>query len=208
MMNNGMSKKTTKLVAATGLALTLAFTTVAAGAFTVDAAQTTHYTAKPQMVTAKSAVNVRAGESTTSKVLGTLKKGEKVYFVKDNYGWSKVTYKGKTGYVGTRFLNIPGKQVSTVKKAEPAKAVTPTKPSAKAATTAPKKAPEVKKATTKTVTAKSAVYVRADASKTAKILGTLKKGEKVTFVEDHYGWSKVIYKGKTGYVGTQFLNLK
>ncbi|WP_077914596.1 SH3 domain-containing protein [Listeria grandensis] len=116
MMNNVMSKKTTKLVAATGLALTLAFTTVAAGAFTVDAAQTTHYTAKPQMVTAKSAVYVRAGESTNSKILGTLKKGEKVYFVKDNYGWSKVTYKGKTGYVGTRYLNIPGKQVNSVKK--------------------------------------------------------------------------------------------
>ncbi|MBC1937422.1 SH3 domain-containing protein [Listeria grandensis] len=116
MMNNVMSKKATKLVAATGLALTLAFTTVAAGAFTVDAAQTTHYTAKPQMVTAKSAVNVRAGESTNSKILGILKKSEKVYFVKDNYGWSKVTYKGKTGYVGTRYLNIPGKQVNSVKK--------------------------------------------------------------------------------------------
>ncbi|WP_185343683.1 SH3 domain-containing protein [Listeria rocourtiae] len=127
MMNNVMSKKTTKLVAATGLALTLAFTTVATGAFAVDAAQTTHYTAKPQMVTAKSAVYVRAGESTSSKILGTLKKGEKVYFVKDDYGWSKVTYKGKTGYVGTRYLNIPGKQVGSANKAEPVKAVTPTK---------------------------------------------------------------------------------
>ncbi|WP_159102523.1 hypothetical protein [Listeria cornellensis] len=49
--------------------MTLAFTTVVTGVFAVDAsAQTTHYTAKPQMVTAKSAVNVRAGESTNSKI--------------------------------------------------------------------------------------------------------------------------------------------
>ncbi|WP_430535248.1 SH3 domain-containing protein [Listeria rocourtiae] len=205
-MNNVMSKKTTKLAVATGLALTLAFTTVAAGAFSVDAsAQTTHYTAKPQMVTVKSAVNVRASENASSKVLGTLKKGEKVYFVKDNYGWSKVTYKGKTGYVGTRFLNIPGTQANSAKKATTPKVATPTKASTKEA---PKKAPAVQKTTTKIVTAKSTVYVRASESKTAKILGTLKKGEKVTFVEDNYGWSKVIYKGKTGYVGTQFLNVK
>ncbi|WP_181676813.1 SH3 domain-containing protein [Listeria rustica] len=207
-MNNVLNNKTTKMVAAAGLALTLAFTTVAAGAFTAEAAtQTTYYTAKPQMVTVKSAVNVRAGENTGSKVLGTLKKGEKVYFVKDDYGWSKVTYKGKTGYVGTRFLNVPGKQVDTAKKVAPAVKPAPTKVAPKAKV-APKTAPVVKKATTKTVTAKSTVYVRAGQSKTSKILGTLKKGEKVTFVEDNYGWSKVIYKGQTGYVGTQFLNVK
>ncbi|MBC6316816.1 SH3 domain-containing protein [Listeria grandensis] len=207
-MNNVISKKTTKLVAATGLALTLAFTTVAAGAgaSTVDAAQTTHYTAKPQMVTAKSAVKVRASESTGSKVLGTLKKGEKVYFIKDDYGWSKVTYKGKTGYVGTRYLNIPGKQVNSVKAAPTKKAVQPkvVTPVKKATT----KAPVVAKATTKTVTANTAVHVRADQSRTSKILGTLKKGEKVTFVQENKGWSKVIYKGKTGYVVTEFLNVK
>lgn len=205
MMSNVMSGKTVKMVAATGLALTLAFTTVAAGAFTADAAQTTYYTAKPQMVTVKSAVNVRASESTNSKVLGTLNKGEKIYFVKDNYGWSKVTYKGKTGYVGTRFLNIPGQQVGKAKAVPAKKAVVP-----KVATPANKKAVKISdaKVTTKTVTAKSAVYVRANESKNAKILGTLQKGEKVTFVKDDYGWSKVIYKGQTGYVSTQFLNVK
>ncbi|MBC1335681.1 SH3 domain-containing protein [Listeria booriae] len=207
-MNNVMNRKSTKMVAAAGLALTLAFTTVGAGTINADAAQTTKYVAKPQMVTAKSDVKVRAGESTKSKVLGILKKGEKVYFVKDDYGWSKVTYKGKTGYVGTRYLNIPGKQVDSkkapVKKAKPAKAstkkVTPTKKTTAKA--------QAQAQASKTVTAKTAVNVRASQSKTSKVLGVLKKGEKVTVVKESRGWSQVTYKGKTGYVATQFLSTK
>lgn len=206
-MNNVMNRKSTKMVAAAGLALTLAFTTVGAGTINADAAQTTKYVAKPQMVTAKTDVKVRTGESTKSKVLGILKKGEKVYFVKDDYGWSKVTYKGKTGYVGTRYLNIPGKQVDSkkapVKKATPAKASTK-----KVAPTKKTTAKATKAQVSKTVTAKTAVNVRASQNKTSKVLGVLKKGEKVTVVKESRGWSQVTYKGKTGYVATQFLNTK
>ncbi|MBC1227358.1 SH3 domain-containing protein [Listeria booriae] len=203
-MNNVMNRKSTKMVAAAGLALTLAFTTVGAGTINADAAQTTKYVAKPQMVTAKSDVKVRAGESTKSKVLGILKKDEKVYFVKDDYGWSKVTYKGKTGYVGTRYLNIPGKQVDS--KKAPVKKATPAKASTKKVT--PTKKTTSKAQASKTVTAKTAVNVRASQSKTSKVLGVLKKGEKVTVVKESRGWSQVTYKGKTGYVATQFLSTK
>ncbi|MBC1231215.1 SH3 domain-containing protein [Listeria booriae] len=203
-MNNVMNRKSTKMVAAAGLALTLAFTTVGAGTINADAAQTTKYVAKPQMVTVKSDVKVRAGESTKSKVLGILKKGEKVYFVKDDYGWSKVTYKGKTGYVGTRYLNIPGKQVDS--KKAPVKKATPAKASTKKVT--PTKKTTSKAQASKTVTAKTAVNVRASQSKTSKVLGVLKKGEKVTVVKESRGWSQVTYKGKTGYVATQFLSTK
>ncbi|MBC1271401.1 SH3 domain-containing protein [Listeria booriae] len=203
-MNNVMNRKSTKMVVAAGLALTLAFTTVGAGTINADAAQTTKYVAKPQMVTAKSDVKVRAGESTKSKVLGVLKKGEKVYFVKDDYGWSKVTYKGKTGYVGTGYLNIPGKQVDS--KKAPVKKATPAKASTKKVT--PTKKTTSKAQASKTVTAKTAVNVRASQSKTSKVLGVLKKGEKVTVVKESRGWSQVTYKGKTGYVATQFLSTK
>ncbi|MBC2164803.1 SH3 domain-containing protein [Listeria booriae] len=203
-MNNVMNRKSTKMVAAAGLALTLAFTTVGAGTINAEAAQTTKYVAKPQMVTVKSDVKVRAGESTKSKVLGILKKGEKVYFVKDDYGWSKVTYKGKTGYVGTRYLNIPGKQVDS--KKAPVKKATPAKASTKTVT--PTKKTTSKAQASKTVTAKTAVNVRASQSKTSKVLGVLKKGEKVTVVKESRGWSQVTYKGKTGYVATQFLSTK
>ncbi|MBC2068131.1 SH3 domain-containing protein [Listeria booriae] len=203
-MNNVMNRKSTKMVAAAGLALTLAFTTVGAGTINADAAQTTKYVAKPQMVTAKTDVKVRTGESTKSKVLGILKKGEKVYFVKDDYGWSKVTYKGKTGYVGTRYLNIPGKQVDS--KKAPVKKATPAKASTKKVT--PTKKTTSKAQASKTVTAKTAVNVRASQSKTSKVLGVLKKGEKVTVVKESRGWSQVTYKGKTGYVATQFLSTK
>ncbi|MBC2104873.1 SH3 domain-containing protein [Listeria booriae] len=203
-MNNVMNRKSIKMVAAAGLALTLAFTTVGAGTINADAAQTTKYVAKPQMVTAKTDVKVRTGESTKSKVLGILKKGEKVYFVKDDYGWSKVTYKGKTGYVGTRYLNIPGKQVDS--KKAPVKKATPAKASTKKVT--PTKKTTSKAQASKTVTAKTAVNVRASQSKTSKVLGVLKKGEKVTVVKESRGWSQVTYKGKTGYVATQFLNTK
>ncbi|WP_239253515.1 SH3 domain-containing protein [Listeria ilorinensis] len=200
-MNNILSNKSIKVITATGIALSLTFAAVAAAALPVGAA-TVSSKAKSGTATAKSAVYVRASESKQSKILGTLQKGEKIEFIKDNYGWSQVKYKGNTGYVGTQFLNLPGEKITSQQSANK----TSTKQVSKQ-TTSKKATPSTKQAA-RTVTAKSPVYVRASESKNAKILGTLQKGEKVEFIKDNYGWSQVNYKGKTGYVGTQFLNLK
>ncbi|WP_099222961.1 SH3 domain-containing protein [Listeria costaricensis] len=202
-MNNVLKSQSIKVIAATGIALSLTFAAISAAALPVGAA-TVSSKAKSGTATAKSPVYVRASESKSSKILGTLQKGEKVEFIKDNYGWSQVKYKGKTGYVGTQFLNLPGEATSAQKSTSK----TTTKQPSKKATSTKAKAATATKQTSRTVTAKSPVYVRASESKKSKILGTLQKGEKVEFIKDNYGWSQVKYKGQTGYVGTQFLNVK
>lgn len=55
-------------------------------------------------MTATTPVNVRAGASPSSKVLGVLKKDEQVISLGLENGWCKVTYKDQTGYVCAEYL--------------------------------------------------------------------------------------------------------
>ena len=61
--------------------------------------------------------------------------------------------------------------------------------------------------TTATVTSNS-LNLRAEPSKNSNSLAGLKKGDQLTVIgEDVDGWIKVEYKGKKGYVGTQYINI-
>lgn len=78
-----------------------------------------------QTVYVKGAVKVRAGCATTTKVLGHLKKGDKVKRTGiTSNGWSRVEYKGKDAYINSKFLSK--KEI----KPEP-KPTKPTKPTTK-----------------------------------------------------------------------------
>ena len=57
----------------------------------------------------------------------------------------------------------------------------------------------------KVVTSKGTLSMRAKAKKSAKVVKRLSKGAIVTIAEEDGDWSKIIYKGKTGYVMTKFL---
>lgn len=78
------------------------------------------YTKRNETVYAKEKVNVRKSDSSNSKVVGNLKKGEKVtrIAVGDN-GWSKITYKGETCYVVSSYLTTKKPVEETTKKEEP-----------------------------------------------------------------------------------------
>lgn len=71
----------------------------------------------------------------------------------------------------------------------------------------PKEKPKTK---TMTVLPKEGLNIRSKASTTGKILMTLKKGAKVTYLKDAgssngYTWAQIKYNGKTGYVAKKYL---
>ena len=66
-----------------------------------------HYTTPmpKRYVFASTTVNVRLGPGSANyKVIATLKKGEKAEYLGSYGGWSQIMYKGKLGYVFTKYL--------------------------------------------------------------------------------------------------------
>ena len=57
-------------------------------------------------VTSKSNLNLRKEPNTTSKVLTSLPNGTKVEIIEELDGWYKVSYKGHTGYVSSKYVKV------------------------------------------------------------------------------------------------------
>lgn len=125
------------------------------------------------------ALNVRAKASTSAKILGVLKKGTKVDVVKVEGKWATITYEKSVGYVSTDYIKKDGEVVKP-----------PTKPT--------------EKTTTYRVTA-TVLNVRAANNTNAKVLGTVKKDEKVKVIKVEGKWATIQYKTGIGYVSTEFV---
>ena len=71
-------------------------------------------------VTATTAVNVRKGPSTGTKVVGGLYRGQTVTAVSSSSGWTKIKFKSGTGYVSSQYLKagstLPGSTTSQTRK--------------------------------------------------------------------------------------------
>ena len=57
-------------------------------------------------VTSKSNLNLRKEPSTTSDVLTSLPNGTKVEIIEELDDWFKVSYKGHTGYVSSKYVKV------------------------------------------------------------------------------------------------------
>jgi len=122
------------------------------------------------------ALNLRAGGSTSAKVLRVIPRGGIVTVLKSAAGWSQVRYASTTGWVSTRYLTAAPKS------------------------TAPK--PAATNATMKTI---AALNLRASGSSSAKILLVLPRGASVTVVKTSGSWSQVRYGARSGWVSNQYL---
>ena len=72
---------------------------------TAPTEKTPTFTDVNETVYATGSINVRKSYSTSSSIVGTLKKGEAVTRTgKGSNGWSKVTYKGTTAYISSSLL--------------------------------------------------------------------------------------------------------
>ena len=158
---------------------------------TTPTTPTTSETAMTATGTPKYNLKVRAAASTSSKQIGSVKKGAKLDIVAktNNNAWYKIKYNKGYGYVAAQYVTIKSTGTET-----------PTTPEVKYPADA---------------VANHAVYIRSAASvKNSKILGQINKGEKATALEKtNQYWYKVQFTTKdgkvlVGYVSSQYLDIK
>ncbi|MDO2936126.1 SH3 domain-containing protein [Paeniglutamicibacter sulfureus] len=117
-------------------------------------------------------LNLRQGKSTRTRVLLTVPKNTTVTVTETSGTWSKTTYKGKTGWVSSRYLkNAPAAQK-----------------------TAPKSQSIAHRYTTGFTT------LRKTASAKSQSLGSYQRRAKVEFLSASGAWTKVKVSGKTGFM--------
>lgn len=128
--------------------------------------------------TEKFDLRLRKSPSTKAKILADIPKGTRLKVTEQKKGWSKTSYKGKTGWVSSEYL----------RPLEPGE-------------------PEVLPETTEYVvnTEKYDLRLRKGPSTSSAILANIPKGTVLTVTEKKNGWSKTTYRGKTGWVSTAYL---
>ena len=139
-----------------------------------------------ETVEATETVNVRSSDSETADKVGKAAGGEHFTRLetKEN-GWSKIQYQDKEAYVKSEYLKV----VDTNVEEEAA-------------------APETTENTQTQgkVTAKETVNVRKSANETSDKLGVAYKGDQFELImKQADGWSKIDYKGKTGFVKSEYV---
>lgn len=119
-------------------------------------------------------VNVRSGPSTKHSKLGQLKKGQTVAKTGVSSNWVMIDYNGKIGYVRDDYLIAI---ISSTPTPTPTATVNSTY-----------------------VTAVRATTIRSTASASARAVGYMDVGDKVTYLADEGLWYKVQLGGTVGYV--------
>src|SRR6187200_3192167 len=66
-------------------------------------------------MTATVGVNIRSGASTQSSILAGLYRGQTVTAISSPAGWTKITFRGSTAYVASKYLS-KGKDLPVPKK--------------------------------------------------------------------------------------------
>ena len=143
-------------------------------------------------------VNVRSGWGTGNASLGKLGKGSSVTRIAvGSTGWDKVSFKGQTGYIMSKYLttqNPNGAQTTeqtTTENTNPADA---------------NAAEPAWNNTGDTVYATTSMNVRSSWGTDKPAIGSLKKGDSVTRIAvGSTGWDKIKYNGKTAYVLSKLL---
>jgi len=149
-----------------------------------DGAEETTEPAGPMYAIATDTVNVRTSDSLQADKLGKVTEGTRlqVLEVRPN-GWSKVMYEKKEGFISSEYLQMEETENETSGGQQSAEGVE----------------------STGTVTAKTNVNVRAQASETADKLGKLLGGETVEMIAMEGDWCKIKYAGQIGYVKAEFV---
>ncbi|AGB19965.1 5'-nucleotidase C-terminal domain-containing protein [Thermoanaerobacterium thermosaccharolyticum] len=121
-----------------------------------------------------SALNIRAGASTSSKVIGVLHAGNIVNLISESNGWYQIDYNGKTAYIYGKYVAI----TSNLSNVTVIKAVK--------------------------VTAKSGLNVRVNSSTAARKIGAVPYGAELKVVGEYNGWYQIQYNGGYGFVYAKY----
>ncbi|MGU8563457.1 SH3 domain-containing protein [Clostridium perfringens] len=160
-------------------------------------------------VNINTALNVRQASTTNSRIIGSLKGGEKVNIISESNGFYKIEFNNSYGYVYSKYISKDGdsEKVQVVKQEEVKKEkVDESKKEAKAT---PKAEPVVLavRSLNKTgiVNVSSSLNVRSSASTSSKVIGSLSGNSKVTIVGEEGAFYKIEYKGSHGYVAKEYV---
>ena len=160
-------------------------------------------------VNINTALNVRQASTTNSRIIGSLKGGEKVNIISESNGFYKIEFNNSYGYVYSKYISKDGdsEKIQVVKQEEVKKEkVDESKKEAKAT---PKAEPVVLavRSLNKTgiVNVSSSLNVRSSASTSSKVIGSLSGNTKVTIVGEEGAFYKIEYKGSHGYVAKEYI---
>ena len=160
-------------------------------------------------VNINTALNVRQASTTNSRIIGSLKGGEKVNIINESNGFYKIEFNNSYGYVYSKYISKDGdsEKVKVVKQEEVKKEkVDESKKEAKAT---PKAEPVVLavRSLNKTgiVNVSSSLNVRSSASTSSKVIGSLSGNTKVTIVGEEGAFYKIEYKDSHGYVAKEYV---
>ena len=160
-------------------------------------------------VNINTALNVRQASTTNSRIIGSLKGGEKVNIISESNEFYKIEFNNSYGYVYSKYISKDGdsEKVKVVKQEEVKKEkVDESKKEAKAT---PKAEPVVLavRSLNKTgiVNVSSSLNVRSSASTSSKVIGSLSGNTKVTIVGEEGAFYKIEYKGSHGYVAKEYI---
>ena len=160
-------------------------------------------------VNINTALNVRQASTTNSRIIGSLKGGEKVNIINESNGFYKIEFNNSYGYVYSKYISKDGdsEKVKVVKQEEVKKEkVDESKKEAKSTTKAEPMVLAIRSLNkTGIVNVSSSLNVREGASTSSKVIGSLSGNTKVIIVGEEGAFYKIEYTGSHGYVAKEYV---
>lgn len=143
-------------------------------------------------------VNVRSSDSATADKVGKAQLGEEYTLLEEKgNGWSKILFEGEEAFIKTEFLEVVSEEVVSAETDE-------NENSADNESSGEENAADSPSEGTATVT--DTINIRKDASTSADKVGVCYPGDKLEVVMKRAdGWTEIKYKGKKGFVKSEFL---
>lgn len=151
--------------------------------------------------TGSGALNMRRKADAESVVVERIPNGSEIEAGESEGEWSRITYKGKSGYVKTKYLSFQSETEVSGGAGEEAEA------GAEVEAEAQEEPPVQVGGTAWINTGKGALNMRKKADAKSAVVIKLPDGARVQVEEAQREWTKLTYQGKTGYVKTEYLRL-
>lgn len=153
-------------------------------------------------------VNVRASDSEQAERIGKVQIGDVLPLIESKAnGWTKVSYEGKEAYIKSEYLEFVEDENADAAGGDNGDAGNEQSADAAGSGDAESSGNSSLPATGK-IKVGDTVNIRKSASQTADKLGVCYQGEELEIVMHQAdGWTKVKYKGQTGYVKTDVLKV-
>lgn len=151
-------------------------------------------------------VNVRASDSEQAERIGKVQIGDVLPLIESKAnGWTKVSYEGKEAYIKSEFLEFVVDEDATPQDRDDSQQSADAQDggSGNTGSSGTSSLPATGK-----IRSGDTVNIRKSASQTADKLGVCYQGDELEIVQHQAdGWTKVKYKGQTGYVKTEVLKV-